>query len=107
MSRVLVFLNLRKTMIAEFHKIVLTDNEERLQLAGLANTAILALERKKKLTLGEKNRLDFARKLWEVCCEMQIRTPHCGACEGSGEIGTVGFRHICIKCNGTGKAEQR
>lgn len=46
--------------------IVLTDNEERLQLAGIANAIILQLERKRKpLTEGEKARLQFAHRLFE------------------------------------------
>lgn len=51
--------------------IVLTDNEERLQLAGIANAVILQLERKRKpLTEGEKARLQFAHRLWENCKQL-------------------------------------
>lgn len=53
-----------------FQTLVLEDHEELLQLSGMANSVILRLERKRKLTPGEAIQLQFAKTLWENCKQL-------------------------------------
>lgn len=61
-----------KTLLGK--TIILDNAEERIQLAGMANSVILKLERKRKaLTPGETLQLQFARTLWENCKQLNVK----------------------------------